>query len=71
MTGRPEGVYWIVRGILLSFAAGIFGAWVLLVEIQRYAVLHLPPTVGMTQPGTPYAVRASRPSEGNNFSSLS
>jgi hypothetical protein len=33
--GRPSGVDWIVPGILLSFAAGIFGAWVLLVEIQR------------------------------------
>jgi hypothetical protein len=32
---RPGGVYWIVPGILLSFIAGIFGAWVLLVEIQR------------------------------------
>jgi hypothetical protein len=27
--------YWIVPGVLLSFAAGIFGAWVLFVEIQR------------------------------------
>jgi hypothetical protein len=35
IAGRPSGVYWIVPGILLSFAAGIFGAWVLLVEIQR------------------------------------
>jgi modulator of FtsH protease len=33
--GRSSGVYWIVPGILFSFAAGIFGAWVLLVEIQR------------------------------------
>jgi hypothetical protein len=33
--GRPVGIYWIVPGVLLSFAAGIFGAWVLLVEIQR------------------------------------
>jgi modulator of FtsH protease len=32
---RDSGVYWIVPGILLSFAARIFGAWVLLVEIQR------------------------------------
>jgi hypothetical protein len=31
----PRGIYWIVPGILLSFASGIFGAWVLLVEIQR------------------------------------
>jgi hypothetical protein len=35
IAGRSAGVYWIVPGILLSFAAGIFGAWVLLVEIQR------------------------------------
>jgi modulator of FtsH protease len=35
VAGRSAGVYWIVPGILLSFAAGIFGAWVLLVEIQR------------------------------------
>jgi hypothetical protein len=28
-------VYGIVPGVLLSFAAGVFGAWVLLVEIQR------------------------------------
>jgi len=35
IAGRPAGVYWIVPGILLSFAAGIFGAWVLLVEIHR------------------------------------
>jgi hypothetical protein len=34
-SGRPRGMYWIVPGILLSFASGIFGAWVLLVEIQR------------------------------------
>jgi hypothetical protein len=35
IAGSPAGVYWIVPGIMLSFAAGIFGAWVLLVEIQR------------------------------------
>ncbi len=35
ISGRSSGVYWLVPGILLSFAAGIFGAWVLLVEIQR------------------------------------
>jgi hypothetical protein len=33
--GHPRGMYWIVPGILLSFAPGIFGARVLLVEIQR------------------------------------
>jgi hypothetical protein len=32
---RSSGMYWIVPGTLLSFVAGIFGAWVLLVEIQR------------------------------------
>jgi modulator of FtsH protease len=35
IAGRPAGVDWIVPGVLLSFAAGIFGAWVLLIEIQR------------------------------------
>ena len=35
IASRSAGVYWIVPGTLLSFAAGIFGAWVLLVEIQR------------------------------------
>jgi len=35
MAGRNSGVYWIVPGVLLSFAGGTFGAWVLLVEIQR------------------------------------
>jgi len=35
IAGRPSGLYWTVPGILLSFAAGIFGSWVLLVEIQR------------------------------------
>jgi hypothetical protein len=35
VAGRPDGVYWIEPGILLSFATGIFGAWVLLIEIQR------------------------------------
>ena len=33
--GHPTALYWIVPGMLLSFAAGIFGAWVLLIEIQR------------------------------------
>jgi len=35
IAGRSAGVYWIVPGVLLSFAAGVYGAWVLLVEIQR------------------------------------
>jgi hypothetical protein len=35
LAGRSSGVYWIVPGVLLSFFAGILGAWILLVEIQR------------------------------------
>jgi len=35
VTGHPHGIYWVVPGTLLSFAAGLFGAWVLLIEIQR------------------------------------
>jgi hypothetical protein len=33
--GHLRGIYWVLPGTLLSFAAGIFGAWVLLIEIQR------------------------------------
>lgn len=33
--GYPEGAYWLTPGVLLSYAAGLYGAWVLLVEIQR------------------------------------
>lgn len=33
--GSPSGLYWIAPGVLLSFLAGVIGAWVLLVEIQR------------------------------------
>jgi hypothetical protein len=33
--GHSTAIYWTVPGTLLSFAAGIFGAWVLLIEIQR------------------------------------
>jgi modulator of FtsH protease len=32
---RPAGLNWIVPGVLLSFLAGVFDAWVLLVEILR------------------------------------
>jgi hypothetical protein len=35
VAGHPNGIYWVVPGVLLSFAAGIFGAWILLIEIQR------------------------------------
>jgi hypothetical protein len=34
-SGHPTAIYWTAPGTLLSFAAGIFGAWVLLIEIQR------------------------------------
>jgi hypothetical protein len=34
IAGRSTGVDGIVPGVLLSLAAGVFGAWVLLVEIQ-------------------------------------
>jgi hypothetical protein len=33
--GAGGGLYWTVPGILFSFAAGMFDAWVLLIEIQR------------------------------------
>ena len=33
--GVDNGLYWIVPGTLLCFASGLFGAWVLLIEIQR------------------------------------
>jgi hypothetical protein len=34
-TGHPSSVYWIVPGVLLSFAASVLHAWILLVEINR------------------------------------
>jgi hypothetical protein len=33
--GNPAGLYWLVPGVLASFAAGALNAWVLLVEILR------------------------------------
>ena len=33
--GDMSGLYWFVPGVLLSFLAGVVGAWVLLIEIQR------------------------------------
>ena len=33
--GNGNGAYWLVPGTLLCFLAGLFGAWVLLIEIQR------------------------------------
>jgi hypothetical protein len=35
ITGRTSGLYWLVAGVIASFAAGIQNAWVLLVEILR------------------------------------
>jgi hypothetical protein len=35
MAGHPHGMYWTVPGALLSLENGLFGAWILLVEIQR------------------------------------
>jgi hypothetical protein len=35
MAGSGAGVYWIAAGVILSLVAGIYGAWVLLVEILR------------------------------------
>jgi hypothetical protein len=34
-SGSPTGLYWLVPGFVFSFAAGVVGAWVLLVEILR------------------------------------
>jgi hypothetical protein len=33
--GAPGALYWLIPGLIFSFAAGIVGAWVLLVEIRR------------------------------------
>jgi hypothetical protein len=33
--GFCDGLYWVVAGFVFSFAAAIFSAWVLLVEILR------------------------------------
>jgi hypothetical protein len=35
MLHQPSGIYWIVPGTLLSLVAGVYCAWVLLIEIQR------------------------------------
>ncbi|HEX3901633.1 MAG TPA: hypothetical protein VH853_02215 [Polyangia bacterium] len=35
LAGAGGGLYWLVPGTLLSFAAAILNSWVLLVEIQR------------------------------------
>jgi hypothetical protein len=33
--GHPRGLVWLLPGTLLAFAAGVIGAWILLIEIQR------------------------------------
>ena len=35
VAGSGSGLYWVVAGVLVSFAAGVQNAWVLLVEILR------------------------------------
>jgi hypothetical protein len=35
MSGSGAGLYWIAAGVILSLVAGVYGAWVLLVEILR------------------------------------
>ena len=35
MTGSGAGLYWIAAGVILSLVAGVYGAWILLVEILR------------------------------------
>jgi hypothetical protein len=35
MTGSGTGLYWIATGIIVSLVAGVWNAWVLLVEILR------------------------------------
>ena len=32
---NPAAAYWLVAGVLVSFVAGLVGAWVLLIEILR------------------------------------
>ncbi len=34
-SGHPSGLYWLVPATLLAIAAGVLGAWVLLIEILR------------------------------------
>jgi hypothetical protein len=35
LIGAGGGLYWLIGGTILSFAAAIVNAWVLLIEIQR------------------------------------
>jgi hypothetical protein len=34
-SGYRVGLYWLVPATLLAFAAGVAGAWVLLIEVLR------------------------------------
>ena len=33
--GHASGLYWLLPGTLIAFLSGLFGAWILLIEIQR------------------------------------
>ena len=35
VSGAPNGVYWLAAGVLVTFTATVWNAWVLLVEILR------------------------------------
>jgi hypothetical protein len=35
MAGRDGGLYWVVVGVMISFATALLDAWVLLIEILR------------------------------------
>ncbi len=35
LAGAGGGLYWLVPGVILSYVAGLLGAWVLLIEIMR------------------------------------
>jgi hypothetical protein len=35
LAGSTAGLYWIAAGVILSLTAGVFTAWVLLIEIMR------------------------------------
>jgi hypothetical protein len=35
LLGHGGGLYWLVPGVILSFLGGMYGAWILLIEILR------------------------------------
>jgi len=35
LAGQARGLYWIAAGVIVSLLAGVFTAWVLLIEIMR------------------------------------